>query len=78
MTQKNLSIVEFADLLMLEAQRGIIDPEVLMQLVQENKLPKTVLDTRGAVRLTVERAGDNFDVTEHTTDLSQERINEVY
>ena len=74
MQTHTLTIEEFADLLLLEAQRGIIDIEVLMGLVEQNKLPRSVRDIRGAVRLTVDRAAEGLEVTEYLTDLAEEKI----
>jgi len=71
---QDLTIAEFADLLKLEAQRGIIDGIALLKLVEEKLLPKTILDTRGAVRLTIERGPKGLSVTEYPTELATERI----
>ncbi len=78
MATQTLSIVEFADLLHLEAERGIINGGAFMQMVMENKLPRIIHDIRGAVRLAVERAEDGLRVTQYPTELAQEKIGEIY
>lgn len=78
MQTQNLTFAQFADLLSMEAQRGIISGGALIQLISQNKLPKIIYDIRGAVRLTVEREGDSLAVTEHVTDLSKKMIGEIY
>jgi len=77
MHTQTLSIDELAELLFLEAKRGIIDESALMHLVHANKIPKSVLDIRGAVRLTVDRGENGLQVTEYLTDLAEEKIMDV-
>ena len=77
MKTHTLSIEELAELLFLEAKRGIIDEEALLHLIQANKIPKTVLDIRGAVRLTVDRDEKGLQVTEYLTDLAEEKILDI-
>jgi hypothetical protein len=35
-------------------------------------------DIRGELRMAIERSGDGFDVTEYSTNLSEERIMDIY
>ncbi|MBN1258156.1 hypothetical protein JXA05_00140 [Candidatus Peregrinibacteria bacterium] len=78
MATQTLSLIEFADLLSLEAKRGIISGGALRQMITDNKLPKIIRDVRGAVRLAVERAEEGFTVTRFPTALATEKINEIY
>jgi hypothetical protein len=78
MPTQNLTFTEFADLLITEAERGIISKEGMQRLLEENKLPKIIRDIRGAIRLMVERTGDCLAVTEYATALSNEKIGEIY
>lgn len=74
MSTQILTFTQFADLLQTEAQRGIINGQMLLQFIQDNKLPKIIHDIRGAVRLTVERAGEDLEVTRYVTALAEEKI----
>jgi len=78
MQTQNLTLAQFADLLSMEAQRGIINGGTLMELIMQNKLPKIIYDIRGAVRLTVEREGEGLSVTEYLTELAEEMRGEIY
>ena len=78
MATQTLSLLEFADLLSLEAKRGIISGGALIQMITDNKLPRIIHDIRGAVRLAVERSRDGFTVTQYPTALAQEKIAEIY
>jgi len=78
MATQTLSLLEFADLLHLEAERGIINGGAFMQMVMNNKLPRIIHDIRGAVRLAVERSQNGFMVTQYPTALAQEKIAEIY
>ena len=78
MTTQNLTFAQFADLLQLESQRGIVNGGAIMQMIMEGRLPKIIHDIRGAVRLSIEREGDSLTVTEYVTDLSKEKIGEIY
>lgn len=72
---QHYSIEEFADLLKLETQLGILDGMGLMQLMARfGGLPKEIRDVRGALRLALARVGDGFDVTTYSTDLSRENL----
>ena len=75
MTTQNLTLPQFADLLSIEAERGIINGKALLDLIKGNRLPKIIYDIRGEVRLAIERAGDGLAVTEYLTDLVKEKIN---
>jgi len=77
MDQQNLNIEELMDLINLEDNRGIINKDEFIQLAMTKGIPRFITDTRGALRLTVERAGEEFSVTQHQTELSNTTINEV-
>ncbi len=77
MNQKSLTFEEFADLLHLEAARGIINKDELLNMIMQNKLPKEIRDVRGALRLALEREGNLINVTKFPTELSLESINEI-
>jgi hypothetical protein len=53
-----LTIEQFADLLLAEAQRGIIDHSYVMALVEENILPPRIHDIRGKLLWTISRGSD--------------------
>jgi len=78
MNTQNLTFAQFADLLSLETERGIINGGAVMQMIMDNKLPKIIHDIRGAVRLSIEREGEGLAVTEHLTELAKEMIGEIY
>lgn len=78
MSTQNLSFAQFADLLQLEAQRGIVNGGAVMQMIMDGKMPKIIHDIRGAVRLSIEREGNGLMVTEYATDLSKELVGEIY
>jgi hypothetical protein len=78
MQTQNLTLAQFADLLSLETQRGIVNGGEIIQMIIDGKLPKIIHDIRGAVRLTVEREGEGLAVTEYLTKLAEERIGEIY
>ena len=79
MTTKTLSIIELADLFSRESRRGIINGEEFLIHLINNKIPRTVNDIRGDVRMAIERAadGENFEVTKHMTPLAEEKLSEV-
>ena len=78
MNTQNLTFAQFADLLSLETERGIVNGGEVMQMIMGGKLPKIIHDIRGAVRLSIEREGDSLAVTEHLTELAKEMIGEIY
>jgi hypothetical protein len=79
MSSKNLSLEQLLDLIELEDYRGIINKdEVLETVVKRGALPKFINDIRGILRLTIEREGEGFSVTQHNTDHVEETINEIY
>lgn len=78
MNTKNLTLTEFADLLKLETQRGIINGEDIIKMIINHRMPKIIHDIRGAVRLSIEKTGELIEVTEHSTELSLETIGEIY
>jgi hypothetical protein len=78
MQKNSLTITEVADLLKLDAERGIIDQEALLRLVMSNKLPRIIRDVRDELRWTMEKKGDKFNLTKYTTALSKETIGEIY
>lgn len=78
MSTQNLSFQEFAALLQLESQRGIVNGGAVMQMIMDGKMPKIICDIRGAVRLSIEREGSGLTVTEYVTDLSKELVGEIY
>ena len=77
MSQKNLSFTELLDLIVLEDSRGIISKEAFIETALQKGIPKIISDARGAVRLTVERVGEDFSVTQYPTELANESINRV-
>ncbi|MBU0578340.1 hypothetical protein KKF04_00030 [Patescibacteria group bacterium] len=78
MSTQTLSIEELANLLHLEAQRGIIDQDALLQMVSAGVLPKFINDIRGALRLSIERVEGGLEVTKHITALAEESVREIY
>ena len=79
MSQRNLTLPQLLDLIELEDFRGIIDKQVILEAVRtKGVLPAIVEDIRGAVRLAVERDGENFSVTQYPTALALENIGEIY
>ena len=79
MSQRNLTLLQLLDLIEMEAFRGIINKDAILELVKtKGALPSIVEDLRGAVRLTVARDGDGFAVTQHPTDLANENLGEIY
>ena len=77
MITQNLTLPQFADLLSIEAERGIINGKTLLDLIKGNRLPKIIYDIRGEVRVAIERSGDGLAVTEYLTDLVKEKINKA-
>ena len=79
MSQKTLSLLELLDLIELEDYRGIISKDAVLETVKtKGALPTYINDVRGAVRLTVERDGGDFSVTQHDTACANETIGEIY
>ncbi|MFH0837931.1 MAG: hypothetical protein V1880_01545 [Patescibacteria group bacterium] len=78
MSPKNLSLTELLDLIELEDYRGIISKADVLAAVKAKGMPRVISDIRGAVRLTVEREGNGFSVTQFPTDLANESIGEIH
>jgi len=78
MSSQKLTLDQLMDLIELEDNRGIINKDEFLRIALEKGIPRVVSDTRGALRLAVERAGEDFQVTQYPTDLANETINEVY
>ncbi len=77
MQTQHLTLEEFADMLRLETQLGIVDGAKVMAAMMKKGskgLPKKILDIRGALRLALARAEDGFEVTTYVTDLSKEAL----
>ncbi|MDH5596964.1 MAG: hypothetical protein OEY44_02575 [Candidatus Peregrinibacteria bacterium] len=77
MTPKKLTLLELLDLIDLEDYRGIIEKNELLRLMLEQGVPRVVADARGDIRLTIDRLGEDFSVTQHPTALARESINQV-
>ncbi len=67
--------MQLLDLIELEVNRGIICKDGFLTYVKHGFMPKAINDTRGALRMTVERDGEGYNVVQHTTELSSESIN---
>ena len=79
MSQEILSLEQLLTLIEQEDYRGIISKDAILEVVKtKGALPRFVEDIRGAVRLAVERNGENFMVTKYPTELANESIGEVY
>lgn len=78
MRSEKLTFDQLLDLIVLEDYRGIIDKNAFLQVALEKGIPRVVSDIRGAVRLAVTRAGEEFEVTQYPTELSKESIGEIY
>ena len=78
MSQKILSFSQLLDLIELEDYRGIINKDDVLALVLKKGMPRVISDIRGAVRMAVEREGENFSVTQYPTDLANESIGEIH
>ena len=74
MSTKTLTFAQFAELMQLEASRGIINRNTFLQMITHNKLPRIIHDIRGAVRITVDRAEEGLEVTQYMTELAKEKI----
>lgn len=70
--------MELLDLIELEGNRGIISKESVLEAMMTKGIPRLINDIRGALRLTVERNGASFSVTQHPTDLANESIGNIY
>lgn len=76
-TTQNYTLAQFADLLQLETQLGIVDGQAVMQmLMKDGKLPREIKDVRGALRLVLARAenGEDLAITTYPTALSREHL----
>jgi len=78
MSSQKLTLNELLDLIELEGYRGIIDADAVLQMAMEKGIPRVVSDIRGALRLAVERAGEDFQVTQYPTELAMETVGEIY
>lgn len=78
MTKKRLTLVKLIELIKLEGYRGIIDANSLLKLIMKMGIPRVVTDVRGAVRLAVEREGEDFLVTQYPTAVATETVGKVY
>ncbi len=78
MTTQSYSLEGFADLLSQETQRGIVDGEFYLECLVNDLLPKAINDLRGEMRLSLKKVGEDIEVTQHPTELSMEKINEIY
>jgi hypothetical protein len=75
MSTQNITLEEFADLLALETQLGIINGATIIQkMITGSGLPTKIHDVRGALRLALARAGNGFAVTTYPTELSEESL----
>lgn len=73
-TQSHYTLEEFADLLRLETQLGILDGKAILDALRAGRLPREIHDIRGALRLALARAEDGLDITTYSTDLSRENL----
>lgn len=80
MTTQNYTLSQFLDLVQMDDFRGIVNGGALMQTIVTYGVPRLVHDIRGAVRMSVERSenGEDFEVTQYITPLTQETLLEVY
>ncbi len=78
MVAKKLTLLELLDLIEMEDYRGIISKQGFVAHVKRGVMPKMIKDVRGALRLTVERDGEDFAVTQHNTPLALETVGGVY
>ena len=78
MSTQTLTFAEFADLLLLESNRGIVNGGAIMGMIQDGKMPKIINDIRGALRFSIERVEEGLEVTQHVTELATELVGEVY
>ena len=77
MSQKTLSLSQLLDLIELEDYRGIISKDEVLAAVMTKGIPRVINDIRGAVRLAVERDGEEFAVTQYPTELANESLGEI-
>ena len=69
------TLEEFADLLKSETARRIINgKKVIRTIAKDGGIPKIIRDIRGAVRMQIEREGDQLSVTKYTTKLVEEHL----
>ncbi len=78
MSQKVLSFTELLDLIELDVQRKIIDGLDFVNTIKTKGMPRVIHDTRGALRLAVERDGEDYSVTQYSTELARESVNGIY
>lgn len=78
MNTQSYSLEGFADLLSQETQRGIVDGEFYLECLINDILPKAINDLRGEMRLSLKKMGEEIEVTQHATELSMEKNNEIY
>ena len=66
---RKLTIIELADLLKEEAERGVICGKTLLTFLQNGLVPRQIMDLMDNVRFAVERATDGtFEVTEYNSE----------
>lgn len=70
--------MELLDLIESEGNRGIISKEAVVETMLTQGIPRLINDIRGALRLTVDRDGASYSVTQHPTALAMETIGEIY
>ncbi len=78
MSQKTLSFTQLLDLIESDVQRKIIDGLDFVNTIKTKGMPRVIHDTRGALRLAVERNGEDYSVTQYSTELARESIGEIY
>lgn len=78
MTHKKLTLLELLQLIEMEDYRGIISMQRFVAHVTRGVMPKVIKDVRGALRLTINRDGEHFSVTQHNTPLALETVGAVY
>ena len=78
MSKKQLTLSQFADLLQTETHKGIIDGRNVIEMILHNKLPKVIYDIEGVARLAVERVENKLEITQYNTNLSTQKLSEVY
>lgn len=80
MTTQTCTLDEFLDLVQMDDFRGIVNAGALMRTIVTHGVPRLIHDIRGAVRMSVERSenGEDFQVTQYVTALSQETLLEIH
>ena len=78
MNTQKLTLIELLDLIDMEDFRGIINKKGFLRHVKNGVMPKVINDVRGAVRLTVDRDGEGFEVVQYTTPHAMATVGEIY